>query len=443
MILSIWNSTFDLDTKNNNNPPTIVNPMNRIYSISVFLLLLLLWGCSTSEEFSGYSYDPEGVTETSDKETNPHYTRAIGVNDGKIWVSNDFPGARMNDFYQVNDSLYRVTIKPERDAINNSPWYAFQIWSVEPDTIKLQLDYEHGNHRYIPKLSENSRHWRRIDSTNYSADTTRGTATLTLNLEQKPLWVSAQELFTWDEYNSWTDSLTEKSFVSRDTVGFSHKNRPILKLHISEVNPDQPRGVMIITGRLHPPEVTGAIGTKVFINELTSDTELATQFRKNFEIWAYPFANPDGVQQGHWRYNARGVDLNRDWEHFKQPEPRAIRNDLLPLQDDSLRKVYYGIDFHSTDENLFYPINREVETFPDDFTYQWIDSLKQKFPDYPIEVEPFPPNSPITKNWIYHTFGADAVTYEISDTAPRDSMRTVTRESARIIMRQLLSEIDN
>ncbi len=443
MILSILNSTFDICTKDNNNPFSMTNSISRSYLIPVFLLMLLLWGCSTSEEFSGYSYDPEGVTETSDKETNPHYTRAIGVNDGKIWVSNDFPGARMNDFYQVNDSLYRVTIKPERDAINNSPWYAFQIWSVEPDTINLQLDYEHGDHRYIPKLSKNSRHWQRIDSTNYSADTTRGTATLTLNLERKPLWVSAQELFTWDNYNTWTDSLASKSFVLRDTVGFSHNNRPILKLHISEANPDQPRGVMIITGRLHPPEVTGAIGAKVFINQLTSDTELARDFRNHFEVWAYPFANPDGVQQGHWRYNARGVDLNRDWEHFNQPEPRAIRNDLLPLKDDSLRKVFYGIDFHSTDENIFYPINREEETFPDDFTYQWIDSLTQEFPDYPIEVEPFPPNSPITKNWIFHTFGTDAVTYEISDTAPRDSMKTVTRESARIIMQQLLDEINN
>ncbi|PAU94422.1 hypothetical protein CK503_06370 [Aliifodinibius salipaludis] len=418
----------------------MANRIHTFYSVLVFLLILLLWGCSTSEEFSGYSYDPEGVTETTDKETNPHYTRVIGVNDGKIWVSNDFSGARMNDFYQVNDSLYRVTIKPEHNEINNSPWYAFQIWSTEPDTIKLQLDYEHGNHRYLPKLSKDGDNWQSIDSTSFSTDTTEGTATLTLNLKEEPLWVSAQELFTWDKYKPWLDSLAQKSFITPDTVGRSHNNLPIIKLNISETNTDDPRGVMIITGRLHPPEVTGALGTEAFINELASDTELAKKFRDNFEIWAYPFANPDGVQQGHWRYNARGVDLNRDWEHFNQPETRAIRNDLLTLKNDSLRKVYYGIDFHSTDENIFYPINREEETFPDDFTYQWIDSLKQEFPEYPIEVEPFPPNSPITKNWIFHTFGADAVTYEISDNAPRDSMHTVTRESARIIMKQLLEE---
>lgn len=413
---------------------------NFLQPFIIIALALLVWGCASSEDFAGYSYDPEDVTETSDKETTPHYIRAIGVDDGNIWVSNDFPGSRLSDFYQVNDSLYRVTIKPERNKINNSPWYAFQIWSTEADTINLQLNYMHGTHRYIPKLSNNGRQWQPIDSTNFSVDTTKGTATLSLNLDRESLWVAAQELFTQEDYKQWIDSLATKSFITRDTVGYSHNDRPLLKLHITETKNDEPRGVVIVTGRLHPPEVTGALGTQVFLNELASDTELASTFRNNFEIWAYPFGNPDGVQQGHWRYNAKGVDLNRDWEYFRQPETRAIRDDLISLKDDSLRTVYYGVDFHSTDENLFYPINRKVKTFPDNFTYQWIDSLKKEFPDYQMRVEPFPPNSPITKNWIYHTFGADAVTYEISDNASRDSMKTVTRESARIIMEQLLDE---
>ena len=442
MILSVSNSTFDTNYIKPNPRRYFMSTVKSILSVllTFVLIIIFFWGCSSSEEFSGYSYDPEGVTETSDKITNPHYSRVIGVNDGTIWVSNNFEGARMNDFYQINDSLYRITIKPERDAINNSPWYAFQIWSTETDTINLQLKYNHGKHRYVPKISTDAKNWQPIDSTKFKADTANGTATLQLSLKQDPLWVAAQELYTEDRYQQWFDSLATKLFVTTDTVGYSHEKHPIVKLTISEKDSGTQQGVLIITGRLHPPEVTGAIGAEAFINELTSDSKLASKFRDNFEIWAYPFANPDGVQQGHWRYNARGVDLNRDWKHFNQPETRAIRDDLLDLKNDSLRKVYYGIDFHSTDENLFYPINREVETFPEDFTYQWIDSLKQEFPDYPIRVEPFPPNSPITKNWIYHTFGADAVTYEINDETPRDSIHTVTRESARIIMKQLLEE---
>jgi predicted deacylase len=401
-------------------------------------ITLLIASCSSSDEFTGFSYDPAGSNVTTDKEIQTQHKRVIGVNQQRIWISNEFEGARMNDFYQVNDSLYRVVIEPENHPVNESPWYSFKIWSDTSRTIDLQLAYEHADHRYLPELSSNGKHWQTIDSTHYRADTLNGTATLTLNLQKEPLWVSAQELFTLGDYKHWTDSLSAQPWVSLDTVGYSHDHRPITKMTITETNPSAQRGVVIITGRQHPPEVTGGIASQVFINELVSDSDIASKFRNHFEVWAYPLANPDGVQRGHWRHNAAGVDLNRDWIAFNQPETQAIRDDLLTLKNDRIRKVYYGIDFHSTNENIFYPINREISTFPEDFTYQWIDSLKAAFPNYPLEVEPFDTSSPITKNWIYRTFGADAVTYEIDDRARRDSMRTVTRESARIIMQQLI-----
>ncbi len=416
----------------------ISKPANALRYTAFLVIAFLIASCGTSEDFSGFSYDPEGATVTTDKQIELQHRRRIGVDSGSIWVSNEFSGARMNDFYKVSDSLYRVVITPENHPVNNSPWYAFKIWSDTARTINLQLQYQHGDHRYIPKLSSDGTHWQRIDSTQFREDTTAGIATLTLDLNQQKRWVSAQELVTMDKYQQWADSLATASYVSLDTVGYSHQQRPITKMTISEVPESEPRGVMIITGRLHPPEVTGALASQHFLNEVSSDTELASEFRKSFEVWAYPLANPDGVQQGHWRHNAGGVDLNRDWQAFNQPETRAIRDDLLPLQNDSLRTVFYGIDFHSTDENIFYPIERKVKTFPDDFTYRWIDSLKKEFPDNPMAVEPFDTSSPITKNWIYHTFGADAVTYELNDQADRDSIRAISRESAQIIMRQLL-----
>jgi len=440
VILCCLNCTF---TRQNLIPTEFISVLINNSSLSRSLLLfatLVLIGisCSSSDEFTGFSYDPEGATVTTDKEIQDQHKRIIGVNDRSIWISNEFLGARMSNFYQVNDTLYRVVIEPENHPINGSPWYAFKIWSDTSRTIDLQLSYKHADHRYVPKLSTNGQQWRTIDTTNYRPDTLNGTATLSLELHQDPLWVSAQELFTNKDFKHWADSLATRSWVSLDTVGYSHDRRPVTKITINQTDSTEKHGVLIITGRLHPPEVTGGLASKFFINQLVSDSSIAAKFRQEFEIWAYPFANPDGVQRGHWRHNAAGVDLNRDWKAFNQPETQAIRDDLLSLQDDSLRKVYYGIDFHSTNENIFYPIKKNISTFPEDFTYGWIDSLKTKFPNYPIEVEPFDTSSPITKNWIYHTFGADAVTYEINDAANRDSLQTVTKKSAHIIMQQLL-----
>jgi murein tripeptide amidase MpaA len=408
--------------------------------LSAFLavIIAIVAGCATSDEFTGFSYDPEGVTETSDKEIQQQYKKVIGLDNRSVWISNEFAGARINDFYQVNDSLYRAVIEPENEEINNSPWYAFKIWSDTARTINLQLSYKHGNHRYIPKLSDTGQRWQQIDSTMYSPDTLDGTATLTLNLQPNPRWVAAQEMLTLNDYTRWMKLVSQRSWVSLDTVGYSHDQRPITKMNIDQTSSDEKRGVLIITSRQHPPEITGAIASKIFINELTSDSEVAQIFRHHFEVWAYPLLNPDGVQRGHWRHNAAGVDLNRDWQNFNQPETKAVRDDLLPLQSDSLRTVYYGIDFHSTNENLFYPINRDISTFPEDFTYQWIEELKAQFPDFSVSVEPFDTSSPITKNWIHRTFGADAVTYEVDDQANRDSLRIITRANAEIIMQQLL-----
>ena len=38
--------------------------------------------------------------------------------------------------------------------------------------------------------------------------------------------------------------------------------------------------------------------------------------------------NPDGVDSGYWRHNSNGVDLNRDWIEFTQPETKAIKQFL-------------------------------------------------------------------------------------------------------------------
>lgn len=411
-----------------------------LLALPILVLIMLTAGCSSSK-FSGFSYDPEGVTITTDKEITPQHRRTIGISEDGIWLTNEFAGARMNDFYKIDDSLYQVVLEPENHPINNSTWYSFKIWADTAKTIKLLLSYRQGDHRYYPELSTDGRNWSSIDSTSFQEDTTNGTATLELELSPEPLWVSAQELLTAEDYAAWADSLAQKPFVRRDTVGYSHQNRPIKKITIDEVDGGKNRGVLIITGRLHPPEVTGALASLIFIEELVSDSDLAKEFRRHFEVLAYPFANPDGVQNGHWRHNGAGIDLNRDWENFNQPETRAIRDDLLAnVKSDPTKKVFYGIDFHSTNENIFYPINRDIKTFPDDFTYVWTDSLIAAFPDTEFEVEPFDTSSPITKNWIYHTFGADAVTYEVDDGADREKLKAIAQKSARLIMELLLKE---
>lgn len=411
----------------------------------VFVCSFLLISCKSSEEFTGFSYDPPDVTNTKDKEITIQPKRIIGAGEPRVWVSNEFEGARLNDFYAVNDSMFEVFIEPENGPINNSPWYAFKVWSDTVRMAKIRIDYKDAEHRYVPKLlsrSSNDSRWKKQMELPAVYDSLTGTGTIEVLLAPEPIILSAQPLKT---PSSLKDELKRRNILGREYVsiqeaGTSKMGRPIWELNITETSPGEKAPVLAIIGRQHPPEVTGYIASLFFLEELTSDTELAQKFRETFVIKAYPMINPDGVAMGHWRHNAGGIDLNRDWENFNQPETQVVRDALSPLADDDERKMFYGIDFHSTNENIFYPIDEEVETVPDNITQRWYKEVLSENPDVVFNVEEFDTSSPIAKNWLYHTFGIDAVTYEVDDQIAPETLEQVSRSAARSLMNILLDE---
>ncbi len=402
---------------------------------------IILISCKSTQEFTGFSYDPPGVTNTVGKEITPQKRRVIGAGDPRVWLSNEFESARAVDFYQVDETTYEVLIEPENYPINNSPWYAFKIWADEPFAINLRLAYKQGRHRYLPKV------YRSMGSlsathiiTDAEYDSTNGSTTFSLYLEREPQTISAHFL----ENSRYSELLLEsqtftQNFISVDTVGFSNQERAILEFTADETSVDE-AGVLVLISRQHPPEFSGFLAYRYFFNTLISNSELATEFRKHFVIKAYPMLNPDGVVNGHWRHNAMGVDLNRDWQNFNQPETKAVRAALTPMLNDPTKRVYYGIDFHSTNENIFYPINEEVVTTPDNVTQRWFEVVSTELAELNFVAEEFDTSSPIAKNWLFHTFGSDALTFEVSDELPIDQIQKLGVHSANSLMRILLDE---
>jgi murein tripeptide amidase MpaA len=415
--------------------------------IPVLLLSLGLISCKSSEEFSGFSYDPPDVTNTTDKSIEFQPKRAVGVFNPKVWISNEFEGARANDVYLVNDSTIEVFIKPENHPINNSPWFAFQAWSDSSRLMNIRLNYFEARHRYVPKLLVSGAE-SAVSPAQFELpvhyDTVNGTAEFEILLSKEPLIISAQPLYT---SSTLIPELHERDILGYDFIrmkeaGHSKLGRPILELTIDEVQSEE-APVLAILGRQHPPEVTGYLASLYFLEELTSDHELAKKFREVFVVKAIPMINPDGVDGGHWRHNAGGVDLNRDWKNFNQPETQIARDVFTEVHQQAGRKLYYGIDFHSTNENIFYPIDEEVKTTPDNLTQQWIQQIKADNPSVIFAVEEFDTSSPIAKNWFYHRFGIDAVTYEVDDGLEPDKLEEVSRSAAQSLMKILLERIED
>ncbi|MEX0686476.1 MAG: M14 family metallopeptidase [Balneolales bacterium] len=402
--------------------------------LAAIISLQFLIACATTDP-SIIDYDPPGAT-TQTQAINPQYKRIIGAGKNRVWVSNEFDGARLSDFYQVDDTTYTALIKPEAAPINRSAWYSFKIWSANPTRIYLNLQYEDGTHRYLPKLSVDGKNWASMDSTLIQRDSIGTGATLKLNVSPDPLWISAQELITSQTLYDWMGNLSLHPDVDTLKIGHSKLGRPFYKLTISDAPSDA--GMIIVTGRQHPPEIPGTIAMMTFIETLTADTELARLFRSHYQVIAFPLMNPDGVDAGHWRHSAAGVDLNRDWIEFNQPETKLVRDDLVAKAEKTGARVYFALDFHSTSTDIFYTINHDIETYPAGLSNRWLRGIRARQPDYVINEEPFGVEQPIIKNWIYHTFGSSGVTYEVGDYTDRQVIHDVAKAAAESLMEELI-----
>lgn len=369
----------------------------------------------------------------------------VAVQEERVWefdgvrFSNDFPGARLNDCTRMGESEFQILIRPENTPINNSAWYAFEASADRPQSITVTLSYEDGRHRYRPKLSDDGITWEELDESLWEHDREANEATLTLEVGPKPVRVAGQEMLGSEELRGWTNEMAQRSFIQKTVIGESLLGQPIEAMRIGNA---ESRDYVFIIGRQHPPELTGTLALIHFVENLSTNSPLANEYRRRFQTVVVPLMNPDGVDHGHWRHNMAGVDLNRDWLSFAQPETRAVRDLFVQLAGRDDARPFLLLDFHSTHRDIFYTQKDEHPTVPEDFTANWLEAIGERLPDYEVRRRGSHTSRHVTsKAWGYETFGIPSITYEIGDNTDRDLIRRQTTAASEEMMSLLLAEV--
>jgi len=416
--------------------------VKKLLNLSIFLLTILLWSCNREKQWEGQ--EPVKKVNTESLPIQLQHKGVFDLGDG-LFVSNSFEGARLNGVVRNNDTLVTALITPENSPINMSPWYAFKLWSETPRTLYLKLTYpESASHRYRPKLSTDGLNWSEIDTS--SIQTTRmkieeemvdKELTMKLSIGKDTLWISAQELLTNTHVEQWISELETNSYVERSSIGESHEGRPI---HLLKIGESDDQKMIMVLSRQHPPEIPVFLAMQAFVEILCAPTELAETFRRQYNVYVVPMANPDGVFHGHWRHNRGGVDLNRDWQDFNQPETSAIRDFMKQKTNEDKGKFYFSVDFHSTFEDIYYTIDPQLKGNLPGLVPELIEATGQELPGYTPNVRPnSSEEARITStSFLFYEMGAEALTYEIGDGTPRDFIRRKGEVTATKLMELLL-----
>jgi hypothetical protein len=206
---------------------------------------------------------------------------------------------------------------------------------------------------------------------------------------------------TWQGWNSYPtyqqyDSVMQQfaadypSIFLLDTIGYSVNGRLLLMAKISDhVEEDEPEPEFMYSSTIHGDETGGFILMLRWIDYLLShygsDT-LATQLVDSLELWVCPLANPDGTYHGgdksvsgSVRYNANGVDLNRnfpdpqDGDHPDGNEYQPETIAMITFHEN--RHIGMSVNFHAGDEVVNYPWDTWPQRHADDPWFQRVSRI--------------------------------------------------------------------
>ncbi|SHO60682.1 M14 family metallopeptidase [Algoriphagus zhangzhouensis] len=395
--------------------------MNTSKPSYILIALVFLISCKSTAQWEGQG--PIQIIETTDKPVTIQTKQTFDAGEG-VYFSNELEGARLNEVQRLNDTLIQVTILPENQPINPSPWYGFKIWSEQPQEFWIQFSYGGiGFHRYFPKSSLDGIDFVNVDSADFFQPKTEERRPemgfLKVKSSKDTLWIAAQDRIGTSHVQQWKEELLKKDFVSKITIGKSKEGRPLEVLKIGEADDQE---MLMVISMQHPPELTGFLAMEAFIEELVKDSPEAKKFRKKYNLYVMPQMNPDGVANGHWRHNVGGIDLNRDWVNFNQPETKALSDFMEKKVAETGGKFVFAADFHSTWEDIFYTNNEELEgNFPG-LIPKVIKRSSKRIPGYVPNIRPNEGNqrSVTSNSYFFFVHQAESMTFEVGDNTPRE-----------------------
>jgi hypothetical protein len=174
-----------------------------------------------------------------------------------------------------------------------------------------------------------------------------------VHLQQNKLFIASLPPYRISDLENFLSRIKANRSVEIKKIGNTSKGRPLEMVRIG--NPNAPHNILL-RARAHGFEVGGNWVVEGLVKSLLQKD--AAPYLEKYCVYILPMANKDAVALGRTRFNAEGMDLNRNWDKPSNqelsPENYALETWIKNMIAKG-KKPDLAIDLHNDrDGNLHF-----------------------------------------------------------------------------------------
>jgi hypothetical protein len=179
------------------------------------------------------------------------------------------------------------------------------VWNGTPASVASELK--------TVVISENGRDWKPVPTASLPENRVR----LTVVMPGPILYVARLEPYRLSDLDRLLESIRHDPRVQITNIGKTAGGRD---LEVLQIGDGRAPYRVFVRARAHPWESGSSWIAQGLVQRLLKDDAAARGFLEHYTVYILPMANKDGVARGMTRFNARGKDLNRNWDKPVDPD---------------------------------------------------------------------------------------------------------------------------
>ncbi|MFT6247287.1 MAG: murein tripeptide amidase MpaA [Cognaticolwellia sp.] len=334
-------------------------------------------------------------------------------------ISSNFDSGNIEVISTESPSNIQLAIKKDHQS-EFYQWFHFKLHNTEHSEHVMHLTnagksaYVEGWKDYQAVASYDRQHWFRVPTT-FDGEN----LSITFTPEYDSTYFAYFAPYSYERHQDLIHSAQLDIDCQLQVLGQTLDGRDMSLLKVGEEG--EGKKVIWITARQHPGETMAEWFMEGFIDRLLDEDDgVARSLLNSAVFYLVPNMNPDGSARGHLRTNAKGVNLNREWQTptmENSPEVYLVREKMLATGVDMHLDIHgdEALPFNFVAGSEGVPsYNERVKGLEDNFKNILL-AITPEFQDdkgYDKD-EPGQANLTVAANWVGEQFNCLAYTVEM------------------------------